>query len=394
MSALNLMKPVKRLKREFHTFNLCVMFILFATNSTFAQEKKSFIPRTIDWGYRIVQGDSAHPYKKYIFAVPIIAYRPETKWIFGLSLAHIFRTKNNDGITRPSTIRVNVSYSQMKQFSVKPYFEYFSAANKLNIRAQYQYTNFGEYYWGIGPDAPESNKEFYEFKMQRGYVKAAYMLLPGFYAGLQYGYEKMYHLSYESTGFLQNSTTPGATGYLASGIGFTCYSDTRDNVYFPFKGNFIEFSGLINHSAFGSEYNFTNITLDARKFVQLWNENILAFQLFLHSNDGSTPFRMMGTIGSESYMRGYYNGRFRDYNAVSFQTEFRKTIWGPVGAAFFLGMGTVNPSITNVFNQLKPNYGLGLRIKAIPRERINVRIDYGFGSKGISALYLTLNEAF
>lgn len=373
---------------------LFLLSFAFSTQKLTAQQRKSFIPRTIDWGYKIVQGDSAHPYKKYIFAVPIIAYRPESKWIFGLSMAHIFRTQNNDLLTRPSTIRLNVSYSQLKQSSIRPFFEYFSKGNKICLRAQYQFTDFAEYYWGIGPNVPESNKELYKFRMQKGNFKAAYLVAKGFYAGLQYSFENMYNLHYSPGSNLEVSGLNGSRGYYASALGYTLFMDTRDNVYFPFKGNFIEFSNLFYQPAFGSNYTFSNITLDARKYVQLWKENVLAFQCYLNTNSGNIPFRMQGTIGSDAYMRGYYSGRFRDQNALAFQTEFRKTIWGPVGCVVFVGTGSVNKSVTGLPENLKPNFGAGLRVKAIPRERLNMRMDYGFGSHGISAFYLTLNEAF
>ena len=379
-----------QLKRLIFSFFLLSIFTISAS----AQQRKSFIPRTIDWGYKIVQGDSAHPYKKYIFAVPIIAYRPESKWIFGVSIAHIFRSQYNDSLTRPSTIRVNISYSQMKQFSVKPFFEYFTKRNKINIRANYQYTNFSEYYWGIGPNVPESNKEMYSFNMQRGSIKMAYKLATGFYAGVQYTFEDMYKLHYEVGSNLETSGNTGANGYYASGVGFTLYKDNRDNIYFPYKGSFIEFSNVFYQHVFGSKYNFSNYSLDARKYYQLWKENIVASQLYLNLNTGNIPFRMMGTLGSDVFMRGYYNGRYRDINAFAFQTELRKTIWGPIGCTVFAGMGSVNKSISGLSSNIKPNFGFGLRVKAIPRERLNMRMDYGFGSNGIHAFYLTLNEAF
>ncbi len=39
-------------------------------------------------------------------------------------------------------------------------------------------------------------------------------------------------------------------------------------------------------------------------------------------------------------------------------------------------------------------YGAGLRIMAIPREKINMRFDVAFGNKNSQTFYVTLNEAF
>jgi hypothetical protein len=60
----------------------------------------------------------------------------------------------------------------------------------------------------------------------------------------------------------------------------------------------------------------------------------------------------------------------------------------------FAGGGTVGRIPSELTSGIKPNIGFGLRVKAIPRERVNVRADWGFGENGINALYIGLNEAF
>lgn len=377
---------------------LLLLLLLCVCYTSFSQEsqppRKPFVLRSIDWGYRIIEGDSANPRKRYVFPFPIIAYRPESRWILGVSVTQIFRATKHDSITRPSFIRMNVSYSQERQFAIRPQLDYFSRGNKINIRGLYNYTDFGEYYWGIGPDAPEANKEAYAFNMHRVNVKAAYRFLPGLYAGLQYSAENMYNVKYGAGSQLETSSVAGHNGYFASGVGFTLYFDNREHVYFPFRGHMIELSNVFYNKAFGSGYTFNSITLEARKYVGLWRENVLAFHGIMNLNYGDVPFRMMGVIGNESYMRGYYSGRYRDNDAMAVQAELRKTIWGPVGCVIFAGCGAVNSSVGGLSRDLKPTVGAGLRVKAIPKQRVNVRIDYGIGSGGNRALYITMNEAF
>jgi outer membrane protein assembly factor BamA len=368
--------------------------LLFSLQIVRAQQpQRNFVLRTMDWGYKIIEGDSANPRKVIIAPVPILAYKPETRWILGVSVTAIFRT-HKDSITRPSYVRTNVSYSQENQLAVIPALEYFSKGNKVNIRGKYTYTDFGENYYGIGRDAPASNKELYTFAMHKANLKVAYQFFPKLYAGLQYNFEKMYNISADTTGVLNAAKPLGYNGYYASGAGFTLYYDNRDNVYFPYTGNFVEVSNVFYEKSLGSQYNFVNVTLDARKYLQLWKANILALQGYVNLNDGNIPFRMQGVLGSDMFMRGYYNGRFRDKHAMAFQAEFRKTIWGPVGMVFFAGGGTVANNKWDLLNGIKPNYGLGLRIKMIPKERVNISIDYGFGSQGNNALYIGMHEAF
>jgi outer membrane protein assembly factor BamA len=379
--------------------SFCFFLLLFvfqkasAQSDTTSTNRKPFVLRTIDWGYRIIEGDSAHPRKHYILPFPIISYKPETRWLLGISITNVYHARK-DGVTRPSYVRLNVSYSQNHQFSIRPSIEHFTRGNKINIRGIYGYTNFTENFWGIGKNTQSSEKELYSFRQHKALLKVAYQALPHFFVGLQYGMERLYDVEATSNGILRSAGVPGTSGYWVSGAGAVLYLDNRDHVYFPYRGHMIELSNEFYTNVLGSEYNFLNITLDARKYLQLWEENILAFQGYLNVNDGNIPFRMLGTVGSDVFMRGYYNGRFRDNHAMAFQAELRKTIWGPVGCVVFAGGGTVAHTVGDLTTGIKPNIGLGLRVRAVRKERLNARFDFGFGANGISALYIGLNEAF
>ena len=372
---------------------VAILFLLVA--NSFAQQK-NLVDKTLDWTYKIVQGDSAHPHTKFFFPIPILSYKPETRWIFGLSLTQLFRAKNNDSVTRPSAIRLNTSYSQNDQFSIRTFGEVFTNKNNFDLNGLVQYTNFVEYFWNKGIQSPDVSQLYY-FKMVKINFKGSYQMLPNFYGGIQYNFENMFGLKYSSANIdMKTSGEPGtlSNGSVSSGAGFVVEYDNRNNVFFPTKGQDIELSNCLYNSAFGSGYNFHNITFDARKYISLWKENVLAIQAFANVNSGNVPFRLMGTLGSDSYMRGYYNGRFRDNCAMAFQTELRKTIWGPISIVAFGGFGTVSPDANGLTSNLKPNYGGGLRIKAVPREKFNIRVDYGMGIDGNSAFYVTMGEAF
>jgi hypothetical protein len=367
-------------------------FLLCYTTS-FAQQK-NFVLRTMDWGYRIVQGDSAKPKKKYLFVVPIVSYKPETRWQLGVSTSHFFRAKNNDSVTRPSLVRLNMSYTQNNQLSIRPMFEVFTADNKYSLRGLLQYSNFIENYWGIGNNTPESNKEVYSFNQYKANIKATRQLKKGIYLGLQLDYEKLYNLKHESGSLMALSNVTGVNGYYYFGLGPVFTFDNRNQIYFPTKGHIIDISASVKNKNVGSSSSFANITIDARQYVRLWNENVLAMQTFISFNDGDVPYRAMGTLGNESYFRGYYFGRYRDKHEVSLQAELRKQIWGPLSMVAFGGLGNVASSPEKLNKFIKPMYGIGLRIKAIPREKINFRLDYARGNNGLQAFYVTLNEAF
>jgi len=370
-----------------------ILFLMIV--NSFAQQK-NFVDKTLDWSYKIIQGDSAHPHTKYFFPILFLSYKPETRWILGVSLTQLFRSKNNDSITRPSAIRLNTSYSQNDQFSIRTFGEVYTNKNKFDLNGLVQYTNFVENFWVKGIQSPDVYQTYF-FKLVKINFKGSYQLLPNFYCGIQYNLENMFDLNYSTSNIdMKSSGEPGtlSNGSISSGTGFVIEYDDRNNVFSPTKGQDIELSNCLYNSVFGSGSNFHNITFDARKYIALWKENVLAIQAFANVNSGNVPFRLMGTLGSDSYMRGYYNGRFRDNCAMAFQTELRKTIWGPVSIVAFGGFGTVSSDVTGLTSNLKPNYGGGLRIKAVPKEKFNIRIDYGMGIDGASAFYVTMGEAF
>ena len=93
-------------------------------------------------------------------------------------------------------------------------------------------------------------------------------------------------------------------------------------------------------------------------------------------------------------MRGYYYGRFRDKIYVAQQIELRTFFWKRLGAVAFAGMGNVTNSYNGLsLNQSRFSFGGGLRFKFNEAEKVNIRMDIGFG-KGTSGVYFGMEEAF
>ena len=87
--------------------------------------------------------------------------------------------------------------------------------------------------------------------------------------------------------------------------------------------------------------------------------------------------------------------RFRDKEMIEGQMEYRFPIWGRWGGTVFFGAGEVAPSVLNFSPaRLKPAGGLGLRFAVIPKERINIRLDFAYTDFAGLVYYLDINEAF
>ncbi|MFY8020929.1 MAG: hypothetical protein ACOVP1_07020 [Bacteroidia bacterium] len=380
------------MKPQFLKLLLGLTLVLLISNSTLAQRKTKF-ERLMDWGYNIIEGDSAKPRKSVLVLLPIWGVSPETGWQLGLSSGYLLKF-SHDATTRPSIIRLNWQITEKKQFSIRPSVDLFLKGNKYNIKGQFVYNKFNENFWGIGNQTQAEDKEqnkFQQYKLNFRFLK---QFLKGVYIGPQIQYEKLFDLQLPNNSMFSNKGIAGLDGFETFGLGMVCVYDNRDHVFYTKKGAYIELSSIWNNSSLAGQYNQTNYFLDFRKFKTLWKENVLAVQAVGLVNIGTTPYRQLGTIGNDVFMRGYYNGRFRDQHMFATQIELRKTVWGPFGMVFFGGAGNVGNNAEDLFTSIKPNYGLGIRGVVVRKEHINFRIDMGFGSKGIKGLYLTMAEAF
>lgn len=367
--------------------SILLVIIFIFCNGLLAQQK---LEKYIDKIYDKIEGDSAKPKKNSFFAVPIWGVYPETGWQIGLSLVYLYR-QANDTVTRPSLIRFNTQYTQLKQYSFRPYIDIFTKNNQYNFKVIYLYKYFNEYYWGLG-NKSNNPKSLYDFSQNRLQLRATKQVFKGIYLGIQTDFN--YLSNFKGDSIFANDNLNGVNNSFTSGVGAVVSFDNRDKIYFPTKGHFIDVTTLFNQPFLGSQFQFNNLTIDARQYIKLWKYNILALQAFGNFNEGNIPFKQLATIGSDAFMRGYYNGRFRDNHAMAFQAELRKQVWGPVSITVFGGFGNVANQSSLLFENMKPNYGAGLRVLAIRRDRVNIRIDYGRGENGIQGMYFTMNEAF
>jgi outer membrane protein assembly factor BamA len=145
----------------------------------------------------------------------------------------------------------------------------------------------------------------------------------------------------------------------------------------------------------GSDFAFNRFSLDLRKYIRFSYSRCLALQTTFLFQSGDPPFWRMGLLGGSAEMRGYYLGRYRDRNMINLQAEYR---WVPVlwrlGLVAFAGLGDVASTLGGFdLGSFKLAYGLGLRFVFDPKQRLHLRLDFGFG-KGTSGVYFTAGEAF
>lgn len=336
------------------------------------------------------------PKKGGVIILPIVFYSPETHIAGGLGGLLTFRRAGAVTTERPSSIYFYAIYTQLKQFSMSWEPELYFRKEAWLVKGRLQIERYPDKFWGVGPAAPGAAEEGYtprsimlEASFLRKWIPSANL-----YAGLQIRYERYRIIKADPSGAIGRGAITGSGGGTATGIGFVLNRDSRDDVFFPRRGDYWLLSGLFNSRAFGGDFAYTHMKLDARKYLPVGSANVLAFQGQLQLISGTPPFYGYAKLGSDTMMRGYYTGRYRDKVMAAVQGEYRMRLSWRIGIVGFAGLGNVAPGIGALdFGHLKFSYGTGLRYRISSREATNLRVDFAFG-KGTSGVYFTAREAF
>ena len=332
-----------------------------------------------------------HEHQFQLIPLPVVFYTPETHVAYGVLGVCLFKT---DSIARTSNIDFAVIHTQNAQTLIEPTYTIFTKREKYLIRGMLLYTKFPELYYGIGNQSTSAQEELISYKSLRAYNRFLRQVKRGWFVGLQQQYFKTFDVKRSSDRQLPAQTLIGGLGSVVNGLGIASVVDTRDNIYSPVRGWYADASFMEYGKLLGSEFGFTNYLFDIRHYRSLSPKTVLAGQFYLNMNIGEVPFKQAATLGGSMLLRGYYNGRYRDNNALIMQTELRHRFFGRVGGVIFAGVGDVahRPGDFDM-KDLKPTGGMGLRYLISQKEHLNIRIDAAVGNN-THGFYVNISEAF
>lgn len=364
-----------------------ISFLGFAANQETKEEK----------GAKEKTGEesSKKKNKNRIIAAPFVFYSPETRLAYGGGGSYVFRMGGSHKDTRPSAISPVFVYTQEKQIKVQLVTDLYFKNNNYRFNSLILAQKYPDKFYGLGNQTLEENEEIYTSKSLDLFFAFSKKIGKGLYLGLQYEFKDWNVVDMEEGGQLISGTVPGGLNGKVSGIGLVLNRDTRDNIYYPRRGDLFELNARFYGKFLGSEFNFTSFTLDLRKYMTVFSSHVFAVQSLVKIQTGTVPFLHLAQMGGEFNMRGYFAGRFRDKNMVVFQTEYRMPLFWRFGLVGFAGFGNVAERFGDLkLGRLKTSYGVGLRFLFDKKEKIQVRMDIGFGEGGSSGFYFSIFEAF
>jgi len=344
------------------------------------------------------QNDSIKPKTKKVkvLVFPVVARSIETGWSFGAASALSFRMSQSDTVSRLSNMQVLALYSLKKQFVAAINGTQYFKGEKYILGEQFSYSSFPDKFWGLGKNTADTAEEDYRFKQYYIYLHLMRHLGNKFYIGGLFEFQNVMDVEYEKAGAFDKENIAGRYGYKSSGLGLSFTYDTRNDAFAPDKGIFAQAFFNRFDKAIGSDYSYTKVVVDLRKYIRIYKKHVLAMQAYSLSDIGNDiPIRDIAALGGTNSMRGYYAGRYRDKQLLVFQSEYRLPLYKRFGAVAFGGLGDVGKNINDFsMNNLKYSYGAGLRFALTKKEKLNLRLDYGMGKGGNSGFYFQLGEAF
>ncbi len=348
------------------------------------------------FGFRSLS-DTIDQEKKGFFVLPLVYYTPDTRWAAGAAGVYYFKLGAKDiseHETRVSNTQFLVDYTQNKQLDVWGQWNIFTRNENYLLKGETRYRNFPDRFYGIGNNTLKSAEEKYEYNLISFKTLFLKKVFPAVFVGIDYHFEKEYGFTYMPLGALESGTVPGSRGGVQSAIGVVGIYDSRDNVINSYKGSLLEISSYFYAKGLGSTFNFTYLNGLYLKFWQLKPKHILCLQAKARYGFGEVPFLDMSAVGNDDLLRGYPKNRFKDVNFLGGQLEYRFPLIWRFGMVTFAGVGDVFSKHTDLSTEsLKYSVGAGLRFVVNPAERLNIRIDYGYGKEG-GYFYFVVAESF
>ncbi len=337
-------------------------------------------------------------YKNKLLIFPIVALSKETSWVLGVANAYIFKTDKKDTALRYSTMPSGILYSLNNQIMVALAVNIFLPKERYIIRAENWMSKYPDRFWGIGNDTDEQPYESYTFTHVYTNPQFYRKVVKNFYLGIGFDFQRVFNIEYVPNGYFVQDSVLGVydrTNYQVFGYSFLVNWDSRNHTYVPNKGELLRLRYTVFDTHMGSDYAFHALEVDYRKFIRITGQSTLGLHTLGLFNFGDPPLRNLALLGSNNIMRGYFNGRFRDNHAWAAQVEYRFPIRGRFGGVAFAATGQVAHSLGEFgLSALKPAIGAGVRYAVLRKEKLNLRFDVGFGSKGSINYYIVLAESF
>ncbi len=360
-----------------------------AVDTAVVAPKRSFFKRIVDYftedSVEMAQNDK----KRFRFSLlggP--NYANDMKFAVALAGVMQYRLNGCDAPMQASSATISATVSTAKFWSLWIYGTTYFPNDRMRINTDIALNYSPRDFWGIGYYRGNSDTKCKLHQVEARIKGELLMrLAPAFFVG------PILEWDYSRTGDIDlPELLDGQDNVVRNyGLGVTLEYDSRDLATNASRGLHLYLSQLFRPKFLWNHYAFSTTDFRAHYYHTAWRGAIIAGELRGLFNFGNPSWAMMALLGDNRTMRGYYKGRYRDKHMATLQVEVRQHIYKRIGAVVWGGMGSVFHD-KDTFKHILPNYGIGLRWEF--RNRVNIRLDYGFGKSGQNGFMFSINEAF
>jgi outer membrane protein assembly factor BamA len=260
----------------------------------------------------------------------------------------------------------------------------------LQTLAGFVYASINLDFHGIGSDSVLQNHPLrYNLHPIGGAAIAKYRLGDSsFWAGLGYAFAstKVTFDAPASTPRLPDFERVSQVGTLLPQVAY----DTRDNIFTPLRGVYLEAATLVAGKWLGGDDNFERVSLTAIQYVKLPHRFFFGLRSELDASFGNTPFYMRPSVS----LRGVAVMRYQGDEAAAIEAELRWQFWKRLSILGFVGAGDT----WNNFEKLDASEGVlsgggGFRYELARRYGIHMGVDVAH-SRDTTAFYVQVGSAW
>ena len=360
-----------------YSWNLLLVLVFFMTNANAQNSQKDSLKRE----------------KQFSFVGLVLpAKSPENGFYLNGGVITVFKTEKKDTALRLSNLYLYGLYSQLNQYRISTGGDIFTKKEKYYLNGWYYYSYVPELFFGVGNNVKPENNEFISYRLWYMNTNVLRNIYKKWFAGVSYTYENLYSMKFPINGIAATDKPLGLEQYRISAPGIRIRQDSRDNILSSRTGTYLDIFYSTFKKDFGSNYDFNQFSLDARKFINLTPKkyNIIGLNFVAKQSSGNVPFRYLSNISA----RGYHPNMFRDKLMISLQAEYRFVIWKWFGGSLFGGASEVSNSLSQMnLKYINENYGGGFRFRIFKKNNMYMRLEYG-RSSNTSNYYISFSDAF
>lgn len=326
-----------------------------------------------------------------IYPLPILFFTPETGLAGGAAALYLYR----DSLAqRASSVTGDIIYTAKKQIIIELSGDQYFDGGNYRLLSDVLFQKYPSKFFGIGNRTSSADEENYtpqSFVVHATLYRKIYSNING---GPFFRYENVSMKETNPGGQLVRGTITGSKGGTSAGVGLVANWDSRDNTFASRSGSLYQVTALFYRGAFGSDFTYNDVQFETRNFFEIVPEQVFAVQTAGEFIDGAAPFQNLTKFGGQNLLRGYFDGRYRDKNGIAVQAEYRIPVWRRFGLVGFVGAAQVSDKVSRfAIVRFWVAGGVGLRFSWNPKERVNIRLDYGVGNNS-SGMYITVTEAY